>query len=328
MKKSSLTTLKRRLYSALLAIAVLACIVIGMIFQAQALSSRIATLEKEATIRSSQLATYQRSLCSTVNKVGKLSKYSIQSAGYSRSYQVHVPDSYDPSVRYPLIMSFDGIEGSGARMEGYSNLDKLPAVVVYPDSLPGKSGFTAWQGAPYSIEGDRDVQFVSDILKSIPSQYCVDSTRVYAVGMSNGGAFANTVSCKLGDQIKAVASVSGAYYSACKPEERTPSLLVVHSTDDRQVPIKGVTARNLPPVPKYVETQVVDRHCKTVAEQTKAGSTVYYKWQNCDDNSSVQFIIVNKQPHGWLALPQVSLQQTPGTAGYIWNFFEESAYRN
>ena len=213
-------------------------------------------------------------------------------------------------------------------MESYSGLDELPAVVVYPDALPGKSGFTAWQGAPYSVDGDRDVQFVSDILKSIPSRYCVDSTRVYAVGMSNGGAFANTVSCKLGDQIKAVASVSGAYYSACKPEERTPSLLVVHSTDDRQAPFKGVTVRRLPPVPQYVEKQVVDRHCKTVAEQTKAGSTIYYKWSKCDDNSSMQFIVVNRQPHGWLALPQVSHQRTTGTAGYVWNFFEESSYQD
>ena len=211
-------------------------------------------------------------------------------------------------------------------MEGYSGLDELPAVVVYPDSLPGKLTFTAWEGAPYSVDGDRDVQFVSDILKTIPSQYCVDSTRIFAVGMSNGGAFATTVGCKLGDQIKAVASVSGAYYQSCRSEERTPSLLVVHSQDDRQAPFKGVVARRLPPVPQYVEQQAIERHCKTDVQDVYTGKATYYKWVDCDDNSSVQFVVLRKQAHGWLTLPQVSVQQTQGTAGYIWKFFEQAIY--
>jgi poly(3-hydroxybutyrate) depolymerase len=167
MKKSPLNNRERGLYGVLAISAVLICIVIGMIFHTQALSSRITMLEKEVTVRSSQLAAYERSLCSTIREVGQLSKYSLQSAGYTRTYQVHTPANYDPSVRYPLIVSFDGIEGSGVRMEGYSGLDGLPAIIVYPNSLPGKLGFTAWQGAPYSIEGDRDVQFVSDILKTV-----------------------------------------------------------------------------------------------------------------------------------------------------------------
>jgi polyhydroxybutyrate depolymerase len=330
MKKTSVGNLERRFYSTLAVGVALSLIIIGLLFYVQSLSMQVATLQNQVTTTSAQLKTYGRTLCSTAYSapVAVRSKHGIESAGYARTYQVHTPNNYDPSVRYPVIVSFDGVEGSGARMEAYSGLDELPAVVVYPDSLPGKSKFTAWEGAPYSVDGDRDVQFVSDILETIPSQYCIDSTRIYAVGMSNGGAFATTVGCKLGDQIKAVASVSGAYYTACASEQHTPSLLVVHSTDDRQAPFKGVAARRLPPVPQYVENQVVARHCKTPSEITTSYSATYSTWTECDDNSSVQLIVLRKQAHGWLALPQVSLQQVEGSAGYIWNFFEEATFRN
>ena len=331
MKKTPLANMERRLYSALAVSIALVLIVMALLLHVQSLSSRVATLESQTASASEQLKSYERSLCSnssSVVGVEPLSRYSVESAGYTRTYQVHTPNNYDPSVRYPVIVSFDGIEGSGTRMEGYSGLDELPAVVIYPDSLPGKLGFTAWEGAPYSVDGNRDVQFVSDILKTIPSKYCVDSTRIYAVGMSNGGAFATAVGCKLGDQIKAVASVSGAYYSACNPEERTPSLLVVHSMDDRQAPFKGSTVRRLPQVPQYVEKQASDRHCEMPAQDTITDSATYYEWTGCDDNSSVQFVTLKRQAHGWLALPQVSMQRTESSAGYIWNFFEQATYRN
>jgi len=331
MKKTSLGNLERRFYSALAVGIALLLIIIGLLLHVQSLSLRVASLESQVTTTSAQLKTYERTLCSVNNSalpVATVTKYNLKSAGYTRTYQVHTPSNYDPNVRYPVILSFDGIEGSGARMEGYSGLDDLPAVVVYPDSLPGKTTFTAWEGAPYSVDGSRDVQFVSDILKTIPSQYCVDSTRTYAVGMSNGGAFATTVGCKLGDQIKAVASVSGAYYQSCRSEERTPSLLVVHSQDDRQASFYGVTARRLPPVPQYVERQVSERHCKTpVRIETNIAAT-YHNWLKCDDNSSVQFVILRKQAHGWLTVPEANIQQTKGTAGFIWKFFEESTFNN
>jgi polyhydroxybutyrate depolymerase len=205
-------------------------------------------------------------------------------------------------------------------------LDALPALVVYPDSLPGKLGFTAWQGAPYSLAGDQDVHFVSDLLSTIPSRYCVDETRVYAVGMSNGGAFATIVGCELGNQIKAVASISGAYYTSCAQEQRTPSLLVVHSTEDQQAPFRGVVKRQLPQVPQYVDQQVAARHCQTTIPSKEESLATYYSWQDCDDTSSLNFVVLHNQPHGWLALPQVSTQRAQGSVGYIWKFFEEATY--
>jgi polyhydroxybutyrate depolymerase len=331
INKVSFDKMPRSFYWLLAVVFILLGVVGFLVLHSSSLSGRISNLEKQADKTTQQLALYERTLCSNdapITQANSLSKYTIESAGLQRTYQVHTPSNYDQSVRYPVIISFDGIEGSGNRMEAYSSLDTLPVITVYPDSLSGKRGFTSWQGAPYSAEGDRDVQFVSDILSALPSQYCTDTTRIFAVGMSNGGAFAMIAGCALGNQIKAVASVSGAYYSTCKQELRTPSLLVIHSTDDRQAPFNGVVARNLPQIPRYVDDQAAQRHCKTDAQKTLIESAIFYNWKKCDDNSLLRFVVLDNQAHGWLQVPQTSLQRTEGTAGYIWNFFEEAVYSN
>lgn len=325
-----MNNLQRKLYASLAITLLLVVFVVLMIVKIQSLSSYIAVLEKQASTQTAQLSNYKRTLCSNnevATPISRVARYSLSSAGYIRTYQVHTPNNYDPSVRYPVIMSFDGIEGSGHRMELYSGLDALPAVVVYPDSLVGIKGYSSWEGAPYSVNTERDTQFVHELLATLPSQYCVDSTRIFAVGMSNGGSFATIVGCEFGNQIKAVASISGAYYTTCKEEEQTPSLLVMHSTDDKQVPFLGSTARRLPKVSAWVDKQVVERQCQTDMSIKTDEASVSYNWLNCSDNSIVRLTVLDNQTHGWLKLPQASGQKIQGTAGYIWKFFEESSYR-
>lgn len=323
--------MQRKLYASLTITLLLAIAVVLMIVKIQSLSSYVAVLEKQSTTQTAQLSTYKRTLCSNTEAatpISRVARYSLSSAGYVRTYQVHTPNNYDPSVRYPVVLSFDGIEGSGSRMEMYSGLDALPAVVVYPDSLPGKKGYSSWEGAPYSVNSERDTQFVHELLAALPSQYCVDNTQIFAVGMSNGGSFATIVGCELGNQIRAVASVSGAYYTTCKEEERTPSLLVMHSTDDKQVPFLGSATRRLPKVSAWVDKQVVERQCQTKMTTKTDKISASYDWLKCSDNSTIRLTVLDNQAHGWLDLPQTSGQKIQGTAGYIWKFFEESSYRD
>lgn len=310
---------------------VAAIVLLILLIQVSSLHLRVESLEANLTVNQKKLAVYERTLCATDQSVKQpniKTDYSINSAGEQRMFKVHVPNNYDASVRYPVIIAFDGIEGSGSRMEAYSGFDGLPIIMVYPDSLPGKKGFTSWQGAPYSADGERDIQFVRDILAQVPTQYCVDETRIFAVGMSNGGAFATIVGCQLGDKIRAVATVSGAYYTTCEQEDRTPSLLVLHSQDDQQVPFLGATTRKLPPITPWVDEQVAKRHCASDVNREKRDGVLYSTWQNCDDNSIVRYGVISKQQHGWLAVPADPAEGTKSTADYIWDFFKDSMYIN
>lgn len=305
-------------------ILLLTMIIIGFFMYTQSLASRVGSLQESAALAKAHMAAFEKVRCkseASITTSNTLTRYTIQAAGYTRTYQVHTPISYDAQLRYPIIISFDGIDGSGDRIEGYSELDTLPVITVYPDSLPGKQGFTAWQGAPYSLDGDYDISFVKEVLNDIPTRYCADSTQTYAVGMSNGGSFAMLVGCTFGNQIKAVASVSGAYYSTCQQQQRTPSLLVLHSTEDQQVPFAGVPSRHLPEISAWVERQAVDRTCKAASAPQIDGQLTARTWSGCKNGSVMRFVVIQDQPHGWLQVPSVypSIQNT---AGYIWNFFE------
>ncbi len=327
--KKTLKQLIRQSYGTLALTAVFILLAVLLLMHIQTLSSKITLLETQIASSTEELKSYEASRCANtfgVTQSNTVSKYSIQVAGVTRTYQVHTPNNYDPLVRTPVVLSFDGIDGSGSQMESYSGLDPLPAIVVYPDSLAGTQGYTAWQGAPYSLDGEYDVAFVRQILQDIPKQYCVDSSKVFAVGMSNGGAFATIVGCKLGNQIQAVASVSGAYYTNCQREERTPSLLVLHSTDDNRVPYKGATTRGLPEIPMWVNQQASERNCKVAQPTITVNSTVYTTWLDCADNSMVRFVSLQGQMHGWLKVPQSTALGEQSTAGYIWKFFEESTH--
>ncbi len=302
-----------------------------------ALRSRIAQLELKLSATEKQVMLQRNAFCSdayTYRAGNMTTRHTIDVDGQLRNYIVHTPLHYDPSVRYPVILSFDGIDGSGSQMEEYSGLNSLPALVVYPDSLPGIQGFTAWQGAPYSLQGDYDIQFVRQLLDTLPSQYCADSANIFAVGMSNGGGFAVLAGCALSGQIKAIASVSGAYYTPCQNTKRQPSLLLIHGMRDQQVPFEGSTRKRLPKVLYWAEQQAKARHCRAAtkvakdASDTKDAATRRYVWYGCVNDSTVRLIVFRDQEHGWLMKPQKfrSASEKPqSVTRYIWEFFQGEA---
>jgi polyhydroxybutyrate depolymerase len=310
---------------------VLIVVITLLLVRVNALNRQITDLTVQVATSTERLDSLQRAYCTTTFdaiQANQVAIHHVTSAGYERSYRVHTPKNYDPSVRYPVVVSFDGMEGSGMRIEGYSGLDTLPVIAVYPDALVGKRGFTAWQGAPYALDGTRDIQFVKDLLDTLPSQYCVDSTSVVAVGMSNGGGFATLVGCSLSDKIRAVVSISGAYYTDCQQEGRTPSLMVVHSTADQQVPFLGSKLRKLPEVPSWVGQEAIDRNCKHMVEDTVIDGMVQRSWFDCKDDSLLRFVVLNQQDHGWLQIFNVDGTKKPDTTQAIWTFFQDVLKRS
>lgn len=332
MTSATSSSSPRRLLHTILMLCVTGAAVLGIVallLHVKTLSLEIQTLEREVAKLSVEADAYDRSFCSTTaaqTKEATTTHFSLENNGRVRTYQVHTPANYDPTIRYPVIVSFDGIDGSGVRMEKYSGINELPVIAVYPDSLPGKAGFTAWQGAPYSLDGDYDVAFIRKMTQALPSQYCIDSARVFAVGMSNGGGFAMIAACRLSDTFAAVASIAGAYYSSCEDASRQPSVLAIHSKGDKQVPFTGSRVKKLPQVVEWAERQAKDRDCKQATKNNAEQGAVQYDWVACEDGSIVRLLALQNRGHGWVSLPGDMQYATPTTAGYIWKFFESSVY--
>lgn len=311
-----------KLYGIVLFVLGLMC---AQLAYAQSLTQKIEKIEAHTAQTNKQLAEFRESHCVGKEKIqlGSTATYTLNSGGYERTYHVHISSTYRPSDRSPVIVNYDGIDGGGIKMEGYSNVDSLPVIAVYPDSLMGTRGFTAWQGAPYSLEGDYDVQFTKDMMTEVNQRYCVDSSKVFAIGMSNGGGFAVIANCKLPGMFRAIASLSGAYYTGCTGSE-TPSgsLLALHSATDPQVPFQGSSTKGVPAISEWAGQQAKARQCGASAHTTDVYGSEQYDWTGCKETARVRLLVLQNQPHGWLSMPYTPSPLAPNMASYIWSFFK------
>ena len=90
-----------------------------------------------------------------------------------------------------------------------------------------------------------DVEFTRKVLDDLATTATIDSKRVFATGMSNGGIMSYRLASELSDQIAAIAPVGGPMGTdTCKPK-RPVSVIHLHGTDDEPAPFKGGKGKGL-----------------------------------------------------------------------------------
>lgn len=176
--------------------------------------------------------------CGRAQNAG-LIPYDIMVNGRSRHYQLYVPPGYDPSTPLRLVFTFHGLGGDGNQIRAYLSLENDSAgeaLIVYPDGrvLPGQ-GTTGWEEA--------DLDFFDAMRAEISANYCVDPSRIFATGHSFGAYMTDTLGCRRGQVLRAVASVSGGTLGgAC---QRPLPAWLAHGDNDPTVPqSEGIAARD------------------------------------------------------------------------------------
>ena len=182
--------------------------------------------------------------------------HNIDSAGGSREYIVFLPASYDKNSPTPLILNFPGHSDTDSYQETLTSLDdpyfNTDHIVLYPQGVSGTDGLSAFSGAPYSDPNVDDLQFASDLLDHAAETYCIDTSRVFATGKSNGGGFVNYLACHdISSRFTAFAPVAGAYYTGfgadgadCKPARSPQPILEMHGYNDTTIAYYGDADHN------------------------------------------------------------------------------------
>ena len=159
----------------------------------------------------------------------------INSGGTDRSYILHIPATYNGTQRTPLVVVYHGFASSAQAIAVYTRFNALADeegfVVVYPN---GTEVPPRWND-----DGDvtivDDVQFSEDLVTKLQAELCIDESRVYAVGWSNGGGMAQRVGCELPDIFAGIGSVSATYADCTGPLP----WIAFHGMADPQVPFEG-----------------------------------------------------------------------------------------
>lgn len=144
------------------------------------------------------------------------------------------PDESEPPA--PTVLFF---HGRGAKMDTAAKAGRIrkvwpEATVIYPQGLPNDSGMgppgIGWQRG-FGITGDRDIEFVKEILRTLPT-----GGKRYACGMSNGGTFALLLEAAMPDALDAFAEVAGAAGRFLNELKIARPTLLINGTSDPILP--------------------------------------------------------------------------------------------
>ena len=241
--------------------------------------------------------------------------------GRTRTFRVYVPRSLPRNQRVPLLVALHGGLGSGAQFESNSGFDQLADVhhfiVVYPDGIPIRSsGVLAnarvWNGGHCCGPAARlqvdDVGFISQLIDWVSQRHSIDPGRVYAAGHSNGAIMAYRLACELSDKIVAIGVQAGSLETdGCRPS-RPVSVLHIHGTTDRNIPIEGGRGDGVagiafqPPhaaATTFAQLDGCPTASSTVTSPTNADVTIE-TWQPCREGATVEFVRVAGASHAWM----------------------------
>lgn len=152
-----------------------------------------------------------------------------------RSYRVHVPGGYSPTVATALVVNFHGYGRTAAEQEAYSGLvplsDREGFILVTPEGSGSPQGWDIV--GVYAEDGVDDVAFAGGLVDQVGDELCVAPGQVFAIGLSNGAEMASELACELPDTFAAVAAVAGLVYQGC--EGGPVAVVAFHGTDDENI---------------------------------------------------------------------------------------------
>ncbi|KAI0199733.1 Alpha/Beta hydrolase protein [Astrocystis sublimbata] len=166
----------------------------------------------------------------------------ITVGGRARQYFINVPQDYDNEHPYRLIFTLHALGGNAGQVVGGQGgyypwygipplvNDTLGAIYVAPNGLNN-----GWQN-----QGGGDVTFIQQLIKEIEADLCIDQNLRFSTGFSYGAAMSYALACSLGDELRAVAVLSGnPQISGCAGGTKPVAYYGQHGVSDSVLPVAG-----------------------------------------------------------------------------------------
>lgn len=273
--------------------------------------------------------------------------------GKVRTYIVHVGNTCDATKPAPLVIVLHGGGGTGAgtvKLTGFNAIaDREGFIVVYPDGIDrhwNDGRGVEWYRA--HTEDIDDVGFISALIDELSAKLNIDSKRVYATGISNGGMMSYRLGCELSQRIAAIAAVTASIAvnmaKVWSPSRPIP-VLIIAGTADPLVPWDGGDIRfggriygTVLSVPETVQFWVEKNGClakpmviRLPETDPTDGTTVRKEvYTGCQGGAEVVLYAVEGGGHTWAGglqyLPERIIGKTSrefSASEVIWQFFKQ-----
>lgn len=222
--------------------------------------------------------------------------------GHTRRWYTYVPQSYDGSKEYPMVVAMHGYSSAISAFTGDSRwqnvADKYGLIITFAQASVSEGAYAdnripvpIWNdpSLPYPALSEKDsskkdpddVAFIKHIVDDTKADYNIDATRVYATGHSNGSSMTWMLAQEAADYFTAVAPIGNnkAGFAGYDP----------NSADDGQVDYSGCKDNRyiLPVWCMTGEFDIMD--ADNYLPNTKNGKAVsYWKAENGTDNVGIK----------------------------------------
>ena len=280
-----------------------------------------------------------------------LDSYRLEAGGTVHSVNAYIPSGYDPTVPLPLVLDFHGLGSNGTEqilLTLYESLaEEEGFIVVHPTGAPSPNdGRLSWELMQFDFPDIDDLAFANALIDDALARYCVDESRVYSTGMSNGSLFTSRLICEMGDRIAAAASIAGVTHADdCEPSRAVP-YIAFHGTADEVVPFDGSISNSsledelIPESGEFFSQIMTDEFAEFAAdagcdlepaEESLSDEVKVYDYSGCDDGIAMSFYEIEGGGHTWPGSPLgIFLEDSLGrttldidATRISWDFFKQ-----
>lgn len=230
----------------------------------------------------------------------------LEHEGIARSFTLDVPEV--AGLR-PLVLAFHGWGGDPEQLEKTTRLvaaaNARGWIVARPLGVHKSFDGGACCGEASERKID-DVGLARAIVSHLSRAACVDRTRVYATGFSNGGFLSHRLGCEASDVFAAVASVAGTFgIERCAPEHAV-SVMHIHGKADGIVPFAGDSSKGWRSVATTIDGWTTALGCDSdsAEEFYVQGAARCVRNARCRGSSEVTLCRDDRAMHTWPGGPK------------------------
>ena len=226
-----------------------------------------------------------------------------------------VPDDYDPSKKYPLVVALHGYQSFPVENEIFfglkDQLERHNFILAMPyGRVKPRNKARFWNAMKdccgEEIGGD-DVGAILSVTSELIEKYPVDPEKVFVFGYSNGGYLAYRIACEDQGLFKGTVVFAGLSFpleSQCKSPTPRP-IVHFHGTADKIVDMNSENG-GAAPVDEILNRWAKRNNCgeRTIQEKSEdfgwlvqGKDTDVVSYENCQDLNSVTFYRLREMGH-------------------------------
>ncbi|MDA0317460.1 MAG: hypothetical protein O2906_08820 [Bacteroidetes bacterium] len=241
---------------------------------------------------------------------------SIGGVQVQREVLLHLPNNFDSTQTYPVVIAF---HGNGGQNNSWFNqlsqfVDIGEFIGVYPQGY-----LNSWNLGAEASTAD-EVYFFNQIMAKLETYSFFDASKVYGIGVSNGSALINKLGIETA-HFSAIAALASQLIIGTIPNNTTSPVAVYQmcGTLDNIIPYGGgmsVVGHHFLSASDSALSWVNAFNCTTEPTLEMLGEDEILIFTDCESGKEIRFHSVNNAGHN------LNQPNTPNFYGPVWEFLK------